>query len=67
MENHFVDVEFKSLKKAFKFIDDNEFVFDLMDAPFNYEFLVVVNKKHAFVVRCWVNSAGDLKHIIVNK
>ena len=54
MENHFVDVEFKSLKKAFKYIDDNEFIFDLMDAPFNYEVLVAVNKKLVFVVRCWV-------------
>ena len=54
MENHFVDVEFKSLKKAFKFVDDNEFIFDLMDAPFNYEVLVAINKKYVFIVRCWV-------------
>ena len=67
MKSYFVDVEFKSLKKAFKYIDDNEFVFDLMDAPFNYEVLVAVSKKSVFIVRCWVNSAGDLKHIIVNK
>ena len=53
MENHFVDVEFKSLKKAFKFVDDNEFIFDLMDAPFNYEVLVV-KQKYVFIVRCWV-------------
>ena len=54
MENYFVDVEFKSLKKAFKFVDNNEFIFDLMDAPFNHEILVAVSKKHVFVVRCWI-------------
>ena len=54
MENHFVDVEFKSLKKAFKYIDDNEFVFDLMNAPFDHSIILKSSKKNSFLVRCFI-------------
>ena len=54
MENHFVDVEFKSLKKAFKFVSDNEFIFDLMDAPFDYNIILKSNKKNVCLVRCFI-------------
>ncbi len=54
MENYFVDVEFKSLKKAFKYIDDNGFIFDLMGAPFDYSIILKSNKKNAFLVRCFI-------------
>ena len=63
MRNYFVDIEFQDLKKLFAFVDEKEFVFDLMDSSFNYEVLVVTDKKHVFIVRCWVNGPEDLKNL----
>ena len=67
MLKYFIDIEFKDFKKGVDFISDNEFVFDLMDSPFDYDVLVPVNKKGIYIFRCWVNSPEDLKHFIINK
>lgn len=60
MKNHFVDVEFKSLKKAFKYIDDNEFIFDLMSAPFDYSIILKSSKKNSFLVRCFIRPEDSV-------
>lgn len=54
MLKYYIDIEFKGLKKAFKFIDDNEFVFDLMDAPFDHDIVLQSNKKNIYIVRCFI-------------
>ena len=54
MLKYFIDVQFKSLKKAFKFIEDNEFIFDLMDAPFEHDILLNSNDSNVYIVRCFI-------------
>lgn len=54
MLKYYIDIEFKSLKKAFKFIDDNEFIFDLMDAPFEHDIILQSNQKNTYIVRCFI-------------
>lgn len=54
MSKYYIDIQFKSLKKAFKFIEDNEFVFDLMDAPFEHDIILGSNQNNTYVVRCFI-------------
>ena len=54
MLKYYIDIEFKGLKKAFKFIDDNEFIFDLMDAPFEHDIVLQSNQRDTYIVRCFI-------------
>ena len=54
MLKYYIDIEFKGLEKAFKFIDDNEFIFDLMDAPFEHDIVLQSNQKNTYIVRCFI-------------
>ena len=54
MLKYYIDIQFKSLKKAFKFIDDDEFIFDLMDAPFEHDIILQSNEKNTYMVRCFI-------------